>query len=259
MTSFARRTDKDWEKWGKENPYYGVLGTSRFLNSNLTDESLREFFMSGERHVEHVFEAIRSRIQPGFSPQRILDYGCGIARLVIPFSSHAREVVGVDISPAMLEEARKNCQKYGANSARLMHADGFWSLEPASFDFVHSFIVLQHIPVKRGEQIIKKMVSLLMDGGIGAIHVTFSNNRSRIRRLLSELPKRSYLINGLLNWSKGYSFGRPGMQMNNYSLNRIFDMLLSAQCSHLDIELFENGGSRGAILYFKKSPVLLPY
>jgi SAM-dependent methyltransferase len=87
-----------------------------------------------------------------------------------------------DISPSMIEEARKNCQKCGAESASFFLVDEFWSLPSSSFDFVHTFIVLQHISVRRGGEIIRKLISVLVDGGIGAIQVTYSDRRSEFYR-----------------------------------------------------------------------------
>lgn len=254
MAHSARSTDKDWERWGKENPYFGVLSHPKFLNSNLEDASLREFFLSGEQHVDHVVEFIRARIRGDFDPGNMLDYGCGVGRLLIPFARRAHTVVGVDVSPSMLEEARKNCQKFGVESARLLPVDEFWSLPPSTFDFVHTFIVLQHIPLKRGEEIIRKLVGLLVEGGVGAIHVTFSNDRNGIRNFLSGLRTHSSLLNGLFNLAKGQELGRPAMQMNSYSLNRIFEILMLAGCSQLNIEFSDHNGNRGVMIYFQKAP-----
>jgi 2-polyprenyl-3-methyl-5-hydroxy-6-metoxy-1,4-benzoquinol methylase len=150
----------------------------KFLDENLNDHSLQDFFASGERHVEHVYTAIRSGMRPDFQPVRVLDYGCGVGRLVVPFASRSQEVVGVDVSPSMLEAARENCKRLGANSVSLLHAKDLDSLAPASFDLVHSYIVFQHIPVARGELILRKLTSLISEGGVGAIHLTYADSRS---------------------------------------------------------------------------------
>ncbi len=69
-------------------------------------------------------------------------------RLVVPLGKRSQAVVGVDVSPGMLAEARENCKKFAVTSARLVDVNEFDSLEPCSFDLVHSFIVLQHIPIR---------------------------------------------------------------------------------------------------------------
>jgi 2-polyprenyl-3-methyl-5-hydroxy-6-metoxy-1,4-benzoquinol methylase len=178
MMMLANDPDRDWECWGKKDPYFGVLIDPKFLDENLNDHSLQDFFASGERHVEHVYTAIRSGMRPDFQPVRVLDYGCGVGRLVVPFASRSQEVVGVDVSPSMLEAARENCKRLGANSVSLLHANDLDSLAPASFDLVHSYIVFQHIPVARGELILRKLTSLISEGGVGAIHLTYADSRS---------------------------------------------------------------------------------
>lgn len=42
-----------------------------------------------------------------FSPQRVLDAGCGTGRVAIELAHRGIEVVGVDLDPSMLAQARK--------------------------------------------------------------------------------------------------------------------------------------------------------
>jgi SAM-dependent methyltransferase len=255
VTAFAKGPDSHWEKWGQTDPYYGVLTVPQFSKANIDESLLAEFFASGERHVDHIFDVIRSRIEPDFSPARILDYGCGPARLVIPFCRRAKAVVGIDISHSMLGEGRKNCARHAVDSACLLHVDEMSSLDTSSFDLVHSFIVLQHIPVRRGEKIVQRLIELLADGGVGAIHLTYSHTGSALRHSVSTLRSHVSLLNGILNTVKGQPFGRPSMLMSHYSLNRVFDLLLNAGCSHLHAEFSsDHCGCHGVMLYFKKTP-----
>src|ERR1700722_8196727 len=133
---FVHDSDRDRHRCGESNPNFWVLTEPKFLDANLNEDSLQEFFVSGERHVEHVYREIRSGIRPGFQPARVLDYGCGVGRLVVPLARRSRAVVGVDVSPAMLAQARENCKKFAVTSARLLGVDEFDSLEPCSFDLV---------------------------------------------------------------------------------------------------------------------------
>ena len=247
--------DNHWQQWGQDDPYYGVLTQPQFSKTNLNAESRKEFFATGELHVSHVFQMIHSRIRPDFAPERILDFGCGPARLVIPFCRRARCVVGVDVSRPMLEEARKNCEIHGIGSAQFLHSDQLTSLPPSSFDLVHTFIVLQHIPIRRGETFFRNLVDLIADGGIGAIHLTYSHNGSAVRHWLSVVRSYSGLLNGILNVIRRQPYHRPTMMMNHYSLNRVFDVLLRAGCSRLSIEFSSDAsGCNGVMLYFQKTP-----
>jgi tRNA/tmRNA/rRNA uracil-C5-methylase (TrmA/RlmC/RlmD family) len=116
-------SDRAWQRLGDQDPYFGVLSHEEFLASSLNEESLQKFFHSGEAHINHVCEYLQSRMGASLGTERVLDYGCGVGRLVIPLSMRFREVVGVDVSLGMLEQARRNCEKYAVQNARLMHTD----------------------------------------------------------------------------------------------------------------------------------------
>ena len=251
-------TDRDWELWGQKNPYFGVLSDPRFLDSNLNDDALQQFFASGKSHVDHVYEVIRASLQPAFQPARVLDYGCGVGRLVIPFADRSKAVVGVDVSPSMLALARENCDKFGAASASLLHLDELNSLAPASFDLVHSFIVFQHIPVARGELLLRRLVDLIALGGVGAIHFLYGDSASAPRRGIKAFIQRVPLASRLRNLFRGLPLSSPKVEMNSYSMNRIFEILVVANCCNLHIEFLTHGKYLGAMVYFEKSsrPVL---
>ncbi len=249
----ANNADRDWQEWGRKNPYFGVCSDPKFLNANLNGDVLDEFFASGESHVEHVYSVIRAAIRPEFKPDRVLDYGCGVGRLVVPLAHRSSEVIGVDISPEMLELARANCTRLHATSARLLHVSELDTVAPGTMDLVHSFIVFQHIPVARGELMFRRLIALIAEGGVGAIHLTYADSRPPFRRGVAALRRRVNLVHGLINLAQGQSYSAPLMQMNMYSLSRVFNILIDEHCSNLHVEFSEHRAYRGAMLYFEKS------
>ncbi len=257
MSVMKNDPDRDWEMWGKENPYYGVYRDPKFLNANLDHASMTEFFNSGETHVDHVFRVLRERVRPGFTPKSMLDYGCGVGRLLVSFAGRVETVVGVDISHSMLTEAQQNCAKFGATSAELLHFDDLARLPPGSIDFIHSFIVFQHIPTARGELILRKLIDLLADNGVGALHFTYADTRRgrgpAVSRFVTGMRERVSVVHGAMNVAKGHPYGRPLMQMNCYSLNRIFNILTTARCTNAYMEFTDHGGFHGAVIYFEKN------
>lgn len=248
----ANSAERHWQKWGKENPFFGVLSDPKFLNANLDEQSREEFFQSGERHVSRVWRVIQTKLRDDFEPRRVLDFGCGVGRLLIPFARRAQTVVGIDVSPGMLEEAANNCRERGLEAVHLLGREELGRLDSNSFDLVHSYIVFQHIPVAEGERLLRILVDLIATGGIGVIHLTFSDVRSATRRAILALRVRSNVMHGLFNLAQGKSFSWPLMQMNSYSISRVFDILFAARCSNLHVEFEDHGGFRSAILYFEK-------
>lgn len=125
-------------------------------------------------------------------------------------------------------------------------------------DFVHSFIVFQRIPPERGEEILKQLVGLLRDDGIGALHFTcsWSSKASLSRRLLTDAYRRVPSLYGLRNLAKRRPFREPMMQMNRYDLNRLLRILQESDCHRVQLRFTETGyfghGFYGVVLLFQK-------
>jgi len=110
-------------------------------------------------------------LYPGMRLGTAVDFGCGVARLSIPLTRRFQKVIGVDISPAMLNKSRKNCSFFGISNAEFVLFDDSISRVPFGVQLVHSFIVFQHISVKRGLVIARNLVDRLAPGGACALHV----------------------------------------------------------------------------------------
>ena len=158
---FNGGTDGEWEKWGRDDPYFGVLTDGKFRMVNLTDANRAEFFRSGSEYIDGVLRTVRSHIDPAFRIRRALDFGCGVGRLVIPLSKVAEHVTGLDVSDSMLAEARRNCEAHGARGVQFLKSDDGLSALEGKFDFIHSSLVFQHIPVRRGERIFRNFLGHL--------------------------------------------------------------------------------------------------
>jgi len=167
-------TDAEWQKWGRRDPYFAVITDEKFRSSRLTEQSKHEFFESGHAHVAYVLEHCRRISEGPFVIDRALDFGCGVGRLCVPLSEHARTVVGVDVSQDMLEEARRNCARYGCTNVAFRISDDTLSEVEGTFDLVHSCITFQHIDIERGKRLFAELIARVSPGGIGAIQITYA-------------------------------------------------------------------------------------
>jgi SAM-dependent methyltransferase len=218
----------EWQAWGNQDSYYAVLTDPEYRKENLTAESRERFFASGEKHVRYVL----ARMAHHFGEtcrNKMLDYGCGVGRLIIPFAEHYRQVFGVDMSEGMLTEARKVADARDLTNIVFMQSDGsdLAALPNKHFDLIHSVIVFQHIPVVHGYAIMENLMARVAPGGIIALHVNLRRNASRLRKLINT-ARRFRLIHILANIATGKPAIEPRMQMNCYSLDRIAG-LMSAQ------------------------------
>jgi ubiquinone/menaquinone biosynthesis C-methylase UbiE len=69
---------------------------------------------------------------------------------VVPLAGVCTSVVGVDVSEAMLAVVEENSREMGLSNVTFVKGDDTLSGVSRSFDFVHSFIVFQHIRPERG-------------------------------------------------------------------------------------------------------------
>jgi SAM-dependent methyltransferase len=245
---------RDWEIIGAEDPYYGVLTEERFLQRNWNENARIEFFASGEHHVHNVVKILQHHFDCPGRFERALDFGCGVGRLLIPLAKVSNSVVGVDIAESMLREARQNCHAAGATNITLLQADNVLGSLHGAFDLVHSSLVFQHIPRRRGEQLFRELLQSLRDGGYGVIQLPYNCGRTVPARLLywgvaNILPLR-YLRNVL----RGKRFDAPYVQMNAYDLSRIFYLLQEHGC-HSVLVRHCYSAAWGLLLFFQKKDI----
>ena len=246
-------TDRAWQQYGKDNPYFGVLSDERFRGASLCESALRDFHASGEQYVQETL-ALCQRHFAAPVPTKALDFGCGVGRLTLALARHFESVTGIDVSQAMLDEARTSCNTLGVGNVRWCEKLEELAHEEGTFSFINTFIVLQHIEPTRGLGFIAAMLRLLDQGGHGAIHLTYAREKDRatlgvrpfgskatqaIRRRLSALHRR-------------LARRDPEMQMNAYPLNEVLFRLQDAGVQQVHTRFTDHGGHWGVLLLFAK-------
>jgi cyclopropane fatty-acyl-phospholipid synthase-like methyltransferase len=75
---------------------------------------------------------------------RVLSLGCGIGDTELLLAPHVRELVGVDLSPSAVRQARQDAARAGIKNARFEEG----SLESATgkFDAIIAIFLLHHLP-----------------------------------------------------------------------------------------------------------------
>ncbi|MBL8350009.1 MAG: class I SAM-dependent methyltransferase [Burkholderiaceae bacterium] len=234
--------DKHWVRWGELEPYFAVITDPRFRRQSLTDEARRAFFDSGRHHARHLLASCRQRFDPGFAPRRVLDFGCGVGRVALPLAECVDEVVGVDVSPAMLEEARRNQAAAGLTNLTWLLSDDQLSRVHGHFDMVHSCITFQHIEIPRGRQLFARLLERLTPGGIAAIQITYAKLAfadsfgQPPRRMMPSVPLPAPGVD-------------PEMQMNPYALGELAFLLQQRGMSGFYADFTDHGGELGVFLF----------
>jgi ubiquinone/menaquinone biosynthesis C-methylase UbiE len=248
-----RDTDYHWELFGKKDPYFGVYSDEIFKSGCINEAALEKFFSSGQIHADLIMQKIHDHVDPDFQPESCLEYGCGVGRLVIPFSKICKHVIGTDVSTGMLQITRKNCDERGIMNVDLVAAtDSLVNVRNRKFDLIYSIHVFQHIPYHRGKVIFSNLMDRLADGGIGAIHFYYMT--TPFLKFRNIAYKNIPLLNNLINIIKRREYNYPYMQMNPYNLNEIMDMVQSRGFVDVHLYLPTEIKNWGALLLFQKKP-----
>jgi SAM-dependent methyltransferase len=234
------RTDSQWESWAKRDPYFAVLAANEY-RGDLSPETRTAFFASGDEHIAKTFDIIRRHLAPGFAPRSALDFGCGVGRNTIPLARICR-TVGIDVSPTMLELARRNAAEFGANATFAHEPDGH-------FDLVHSVITFQHIPVDRGLELARRLLDHLNAGGIAALHFTCGNTKGSLVRAVNWVRYRIAPVQWATNVLRGRPLLEPPTQMNSYELASLLELFAGFT---LYCEPLHAGGYLGYMIYGRK-------
>ncbi len=101
------------------------------------------------------------------SRSRLLSLGCGIGDTELLLAPHVEQVVGLDLSPAAIRQARADAEQAGvANAQFLKGSVEEAGLEPESFDAVIGVFFLHHLPDSALARLPAQVKRLLKPGGV---------------------------------------------------------------------------------------------
>ncbi len=217
------RVRRQWESHGRHNALASILTPS--ADRPEWDEAA--FLETGRRHVAHLMNEAE-RLAPHRGRRRALDFGCGIGRLTIALADYYGEVVGVDIAISMVEQARQ--RNPAPDRIRYEHNPNpdLSRFPSGSFDFVCSWIVLQHMPSSLMTTYIGELVRLVAPGGLLVFQLPVPSVSAEVRERFVDAPVLgSGLKRSLPAWLvrpyrrlKYIWFGRTSSYMAMYGLAR---------------------------------------
>jgi SAM-dependent methyltransferase len=165
----SRRMREDWDARARENArHYIDCGHGQ------SDESFRD---AGRYDVtSYVLRDLR--LDPAAT---VVEIGCGMGRLLRPMSERSALALGFDISGEMITRATDALRDRPNIRVSVTEGD-LPGVADASVDLVYSFIVFQHIPVKRAiSRYIREAARALKSGGIFRFQVDGRERHGRHR------------------------------------------------------------------------------
>ncbi|HEY3990853.1 MAG TPA: class I SAM-dependent methyltransferase [Acidobacteriaceae bacterium] len=238
-----------------KNAWEGLAGRDA-LSAILTDDTkaggkwdVAEFMATGDAEIETVLNHLSAIGYPPDFTGAALDFGCGVGRLTQALAQRFASSVGVDISEHMIRQAESlnrypHCRYVASSAARLPFAN-------ASFTFLYSNIVLQHVPRSLAKNYLREFVRVLAPAGVLVFGVQDSfaapDLASRLVRVRHVLHLRSRIRVALKR-------GPEDMQMHCLPERIVRRTLTSAKV--VDIQ-FTNTAARdfnGRLVYLDRAP-----
>jgi len=138
-----------WEHLGETEPYWSVLTSEKFLQTNIQHPSvIEEFYNTGKNEVAQITKTLERSGIDHASFTSCLEYGCGLGRVTRWLAEYFSVVYGYDISRTHLQVAERylvgnrNIRKVVLKLVKRVR-----DLEDLpKVDLIYSKIVLQHNP-----------------------------------------------------------------------------------------------------------------
>jgi SAM-dependent methyltransferase len=161
--SRLERHQRDWDDLARLDPMWAIASTPEKRFGGWDEEA---FAQSGERKVARLLKRLDALGLPE-RRERALDFGCGVGRLTRPLAGEFEEVIGVDIAPAMVEQARERTADLPGVRFVLNERDDLEILAGEPFDLVYTRLVLQHLPSRElALRCLSDLARLVAPGGV---------------------------------------------------------------------------------------------
>ena len=155
------RMREDWDRRAIEN-------AEHFIYTRDSAADISDFALSGEANYAQLVRPFLPILLNGSQPNscRVVEIGCGIGRMTQWFARDFGFVDALDVSPAMIEGARRRLGHLPNVAFHLGSGSDLVPLADGSSDLVFSYIVFQHIPSREviGNYICEA-ARVLKDGG----------------------------------------------------------------------------------------------
>jgi SAM-dependent methyltransferase len=214
---------RDWDDLAELDPFWAVLSEPAFTQGEAGAEA---FFATGAGEVSGALDVARDLGRPARFGSA-LDFGCGVGRLSRALAARFERCTAVDVSPKMLDVARRLNEDVPNVEFILNDGPDLKLFESGSFDLVYSSIVLQHLP-SRGEieEFISEFVRLTAADGLAVFQVP--NEISLRYRLQPRRRAYSLLRRAGMSSSSLYRRGLNPIQVRALAESRVREVVEAA-------------------------------
>lgn len=246
------RDDSDWERLARSAPYWAVLTDPRYRGESLDPATEQVFFASGEEHVSRLFGSAAAVFGRAPRPERALDFGCGVGRVLPALARRCTRVVGADIAPRMVELARAHVRRLELRNCEVLCTAGSLDALSGEFDFIHSALVFQHIAPKRGAAYLAQLCTLLRVGGQAVLHFATAAKTGGGRNRLIGLGEVVRPLHVAGNVLRGRPPGEPPIRMYTYSVESLRRIVERSGCIIVHVSAADDDSYSGVLLWLRR-------
>ena len=165
--------------FGERDAFWAILTDPAKINHQW---SAKDFFATGEQELAQVLLHVTS-LGVSLATGRALDFGCGAGRITQSLCKYFDESTGVDIAPSMIDLAWKH-NAFGSRCHYVLNQRDDLSLfTDASFDFIYSGRVLQHMKPEYIQKYLVELMRVLAPQGV----LVFQLPHEHVSQLSSDL------------------------------------------------------------------------
>jgi SAM-dependent methyltransferase len=217
------RQARDWDDLAELDPLWAVLSEPAFTHGG---GSVDEFFSTGAGEVSGALDVARELGRPARFGSA-LDFGCGVGRLSRALAGRFERCVGVDVSPKMIDAARRLNADVPNVEFLVNSRDDLGMLGSRSFDLVYSSIVLQHLRSREEiERFVSELVRVMAVDGLAVFQIPESislRHRLQPRRRVYALLRALGLSPRAL-----YTRGLNPIHVRALAQPRVFELVAAA-------------------------------
>jgi len=179
-----------WDNHAKRDPLWAILSDPSKTGRRW---DLADFMATGRREISLLMYQLRA-LSITTDRRAALDFGCGVGRLSQPLADYFDKVVGVDISPQMIQLANQINQHPGTIRYVCNGRSDLAVFASGEFTFMYSNVVLQHLEPDTALGFLRELLRVVAPGGTLVFQLPSHPRPPEEQKTVQPMPAEAYRV-----------------------------------------------------------------